>query len=173
MDNFTQVLTVLSSMITPVVLIMANGSLILSTSQRLSREIERTRKLGRELKELTDAKTVEDGEQDEILAIYRQLKRSTKRVMHLQRSMTSLYLSLLFFVATSVSIGVIDILHLNYNWLPVTLVIMGALLLFYACLELISESRLAFLAVNFEMSRAIKTVNNYLPFRYKDPVKRK
>ncbi|PRD46937.1 DUF2721 domain-containing protein [Sphingobacterium haloxyli] len=158
MDNFAQVLTVLSSMITPVVLIMANGSLILSTSQRLSREIERTRKLGKELKQLTDTETRERDDDEEILAVYKQLKRSTKRVLHLQRAMTSLYVSLLFFVATSVSIGVVDILHLTYNWIPVTLVLMGAVLLFYACLELISESRLAFIAVHFEMARAIKAV---------------
>ncbi|MBE8723032.1 DUF2721 domain-containing protein [Sphingobacterium pedocola] len=120
----------------------------------------------------TNGENEKNGEQEEVLAIYQQLKRSTRRVMHLQRSMTSLYLSLLFFVATSVSIGVIDILHLNYNWLPVTLVLIGAILLFYACLELISESRLAFLAVNFEMARAIKTVNSYFPFRYKDPTNR-
>lgn len=168
MEDIAQVLTILSSMITPVVLIMASGSLILSTSQRLGREIERTRKLGNLLKDLTDDEQATDNEKEEIMPLFKQLVRSTRRVTHLQRAMTSLYLSLLFFVATSISIGIVDILYLTYNWIPVTLVLMGALLLFYACLELISESRLAFLSVNFEMNRAMKSVKNYFPFLEND-----
>lgn len=164
MENFSQALTVLSSMITPVVLIMASGSLILSTSQRLGREIERTRKLGSRLKELTDDEAVKNGEREEILSTHLQLKRSTRRVRHLQRAMTSLYLSLLFFVATSISIGLVDLLYLTYNWVPVTLVLTGAILLLYSCIELISESRLAYLAVNFETRRAMKLVKNYFSF---------
>lgn len=164
MENFSQALTVLSSMITPVVLIMASGSLILSTSQRLGREIERTRKLGNQLKELTDDEAVKNGEREEILSIHAQLKRSTRRVRHLQRAMTSLYLSLLFFVATSISIGLVDLLHLEYNWIPVMLVLAGSVLLLYSCIELISESRLAYLSVNFETRRAMKLVKNYFSF---------
>jgi uncharacterized membrane protein YcjF (UPF0283 family) len=168
MNDFAQALTILSSMITPVVLIMASGSLTLSTSQRLNREIERTRKLGGLLRELTEDEAVKNGEREEILSVYHQLKRSTRRVTHLQRAMTSLYLSLLFFVATSISIGLVDLLHLTYNWIPVTLVLVGAIMLFYACVELISESRLAFLSVNAEMRRAMKSVKNYFPFLHDD-----
>ena len=73
MNDFAQALTVLSSMITPVVLIMASGSLTLSTSQRLNREIERTRKLGGLLRELTEDEAVKNGEREEILSIYLQL----------------------------------------------------------------------------------------------------
>lgn len=143
---------------------MASGSLILSTSQRLGREIERIRKLGNRLKELTDDEEVKNGEREEILSTHLQLKRSTRRVRHLQRAMTSLYLSLLFFVATSISIGLVDLLHLEYNWVPVMLVLTGSVLLLYSCIELISESRLAYLSVNFETRRAMKLVKNYFSF---------
>lgn len=164
MENISQALTILSAMITPVVLIMASGSLILSTSQRLGREIERTRKLGNRLHELTDDEAVKNGEREEILSSYLQLKRSTRRVRHLQRAMTGLYLSLLFFVVTSISMGMVDLLLLSSNWVPVLFVLMGATLLLYSCIELISESRLAYFSVNFETRRAMQQVNNYFSF---------
>lgn len=164
MENVSQALAVLSSMITPVVLIMASGSLILSTSQRLGREIDRIRKLGLRLKDLTDDAAVKNGEREEIHSTHLQLKRSTRRVRHLQRAMTALYLSLLFFVATSVSIGFVDLLHFSSNWLPVVLVLVGAMMLLYACVELISESRLAYLSVNFETRRAMQVVKKYYSF---------
>jgi len=45
-------LTVLSAMITPAVLILACGSLILTTSQRLTRVIDRVRELSKEIEEV-------------------------------------------------------------------------------------------------------------------------
>jgi hypothetical protein len=43
MRELSAVLTVLSAMITPAVLILASGSLLLTTSQRLNRAIDRAR----------------------------------------------------------------------------------------------------------------------------------
>lgn len=151
-------------MITPVVLILASGSLTLSTSQRLSREIDRTRKVGNMLKDLIRSDKEEEKTLKEISSLFNQLKRSSKRVRHLQRAMTSLYISLVFFVATSISIGIVDVLELTYNWLPIILVLAGSAMLFYASIELISETRLAYLSVNNEMDRAIDVVKDHFPY---------
>lgn len=150
-------------MITPVVLILASGSLILTTSQRLSRVIERTRKLTDWLKELTKTPAGETLIEDEVVTLFDQLHRNTQRARLLQRAMANLYLALSVFVATSISIGIIDISKSSLTWVPVVLGIMGAMLLFYASIMLIKESRIALFAVNKEMDSAIRFVYNKFP----------
>ncbi|HET7711316.1 MAG TPA: DUF2721 domain-containing protein, partial [Thermoanaerobaculia bacterium] len=44
-QGLTSVLSVLSAMITPAVLILASGSLILTTSNRLTRVVDRVREM--------------------------------------------------------------------------------------------------------------------------------
>jgi hypothetical protein len=52
MEENSVVINLLTSMITPAVLILACGSLSLTTSQRLSRSIARTRKISLDIKEI-------------------------------------------------------------------------------------------------------------------------
>jgi hypothetical protein len=52
MTDLSSALAILSAMITPAVLISACGSLILATSQRLGRVMERARKVAERLREL-------------------------------------------------------------------------------------------------------------------------
>lgn len=54
MNQLSSALTVLSAMITPAVLILACGSLILTTSQRLTRVIDRVRELSGEIEALAE-----------------------------------------------------------------------------------------------------------------------
>ena len=63
--------------------------------------------------------------------------------------MGRLYLGISFFIATSVSIGVVSLLHVDIGWVPMVLGFVGAFLLFSASVYLIFESRLA-LATTFE-----------------------
>lgn len=162
MTNLSQAVTTLSSMITPVVLIMASGSLILTTSQRLSRVIERTRKLTGQLKEMKNT-----GSQEEVIKesriLFVQLDLATKRANLLQRAMTSLYSTISVFLATSISIPVVDITQSTYSWIPLALGFIGASLLFYASLVLIKESRMAILAVDHEMKHAILLFQRNFP----------
>jgi hypothetical protein len=150
-------------MITPVVLILASGSLILTTSQRLSRVIERTRKLTDWIKELAETNAERDSVHDEVLILFQQLSKNARRAKLLQRSMACLYITLSIFVATSISIGVVDISKVKYTWIPVALGICGALLLFYASILLIKESRIAIRAVDQEMESAIRFVHTKFP----------
>jgi hypothetical protein len=90
------------------VLIMASGSLILTTSQRLGRVIERTRKLTEYLRNL-----VQTEERTEHV-IEEELHKATKRAKLLQRAMTFLYITLSVFVATSIVLSITDVLHMRY-----------------------------------------------------------
>lgn len=161
--NDSQTITILSAMITPVVLILASGSLILTTSQRLSRVIERTRKLTDWIKELANTDAKQSSVHDEVIILFQQLSKNARRAKLLQRAMACLYITLSIFVATSISIGIVDISKAQYTWIPVALGIIGALLLFYASILLIKESKIAISAVDQEMDSAIRFVHTKFP----------
>ncbi|WP_299707794.1 DUF2721 domain-containing protein [uncultured Pontibacter sp.] len=151
MDNLSAALTILSAMITPAILIMASGSLILTTSQRLSRSMERVRKLADQYSTLTGKEALSQSDLAEKGFLLELLMRATRRCRLLQRAMTSLYLTLGVFVATSIAIALFDVLNLPYAWAITMLSLIGAGLLFYASLLLIVESRIALQAVDREM----------------------
>lgn len=163
MNNFSPTITVLSAMITPVVLILASGQLIMTTSQLLSRVVERTRKLLDWIKELVKANAAEASLENEVAVLFEQLHKNTRRARLLTRAMSVLYITLSIFVATSISIGLVDISKAKYTWIPVVFGIIGAGLLFYASILLIKESRIALFAVNTEMDSAIRFVYNKYP----------
>ncbi|MBX0332416.1 DUF2721 domain-containing protein [Pontibacter sp. HSC-14F20] len=151
MDNLSAALTILSAMITPAILIMASGSLILTTSQRLSRSMERVRKLADQYSTLTSKEVSSQSDPAEKSFLLDLLLRVTRRCRLLQRAMTCLYLTLGVFVATSIAIALFDVLNLPYAWAITLLSLIGAGLLFYASLLLIMESRIALQAVDREM----------------------
>jgi len=141
---------VLTAMITPAVLISACGSMILSTSHRLGRVVDRVRALSDKLEELTE-KPVDAG-RDRQAIIFEQLDKLTSRARILQRSMVTFYLALGMFVATSVAIGIVAITgNPRYNIVPVIAGILGACFLFYGSMLLIFEARLALSTIHAEM----------------------
>jgi hypothetical protein len=141
---------VLTAMITPAVLISACGSMILSTSHRLGRVVDRVRALSDKLEELAEKRATETTERQAI--IFAQLDKLTSRARILQRSMVTFYLALGLFVATSVAIGVVAIAgNPRYNLLPVIVGLVGACFLFYGSILLIFEARLALSTIHAEM----------------------
>lgn len=137
-------------MITPAVLISACGSMILSTSHRLGRVVDRVRALSDKLEELGD-KHVDDTK-DRQAIIFAQLDKLTSRARILQRSMVAFYLALGMFVSTSVAIGVVAIAgNPRYNLVPVIVGLVGACFLFYGSMLLIFEARLALSTIHAEM----------------------
>lgn len=152
MDDLNETLGILSAMITPALLIAACGTLILTTSQRVSRITDRTRTVSDQFEQLMQAHTDEAPIREESTILFNQIGRASKRARLLQRALFSLYLALSSFVATSVAIGVVAILGLSYTWLPIALGMLGAALLFYTSLVLIFESRIAVISVNQEMT---------------------
>jgi uncharacterized protein DUF2721 len=155
-------LAILSAMITPAVLISACGSLIIATSTRLGRVIDRTRQVSGQFQEI-----VHEGErtmlEEERKLLFDQLAGLTRRSRLLQRAMSRLYLAVSIFVATSVSIGVVAVSGERWAWIPIALGLLGAGLLFAASLNLIVESRIALASVEEEMDFVWRLGQHHAP----------
>lgn len=135
-------LEVLTAMITPAVLISASGTLVLSTSNRLSRVVDRVRTMVKDaatLQRTEDA--AEAAGQREYLV--RQVRTLTARVTFLRTALSVLYAAIGLFVATSIAVGIVSALGVEAGWLPVTLALIGAGALLYASALLVREARLA------------------------------
>ena len=154
MNDLSGALTILSAMITPAILIMATGSLSLTTSNRLSRSIDRVRKVSEKISQLNETETTETIKTEKEF-LTNQLLIATRRSRLMQRAMTSLYLSLAIFVATIIAIGIFELLGLGFAWVLLVLGFSGMSLVFYACMQLILETRLAMHAVNMEMDHTL------------------
>jgi hypothetical protein len=156
MNPLSSAITVLTAMITPAVLISACGSMILSTSSRLGRVVDRVRALSEKLEEVSQRGNESAFVKERQAAIFDQLDKLTSRARLLQRCMVSFYLSLGGFVATSVAIGVVAVLPearyaARYTLAPVVCGLVGALFLFYGSILLIFEARLALSTIHAEM----------------------
>lgn len=79
MDSLSSATTVLTAMITPAVLISACGSMILSTSTRLGRVVDRVRGLSEKLEEISNRHEANDLAKERQAAIYDQLDKLTSR----------------------------------------------------------------------------------------------
>jgi hypothetical protein len=152
-------LALLTAMITPAVLISACGTLIFSTSNRLSRIVDRVRELSRLLQQLATTDEVEF--KDERRREFdRQLSSHAVRSQLIQRALTSFYAALGAFVATTMAIGIV-VLVPSIGWLPSTLGIAGTLVLFHGCVLLIAEARMALRSVTEEMAFALRLSDRY------------
>lgn len=149
---------VLSAMITPAVLISACSSLIMATTGRLNRAVDRTRAVAAEFAALvaTDgappAASEGETELDRQRALFfLLLDFNTTRSRMLQRGLTRLYWALGAFVAASVSIGLVAVSGREYTWIPISFGLAGAGLLLYASVVLVRESQIALVALETEM----------------------
>ncbi len=143
-------IAVLTAMITPAVLISACGSMILSTSARLGRVVDRVRALSDKLEEIAEKAGGNESARERQAIIFEQLDKLTSRARILQRSMVTFYFGLGMFVATSVAIGIVALTG-RYTLLPVVLGLTGACFLFYGSMLLIFEARLALSTIHMEM----------------------
>jgi uncharacterized protein DUF2721 len=142
-------LEILSAMITPAVLISASGTMVLSTSVRMARVVDRVRTLSGALEEIFNTPP------DDILDARRaeteqQLLLQTRRARLIQRALTSFYVALCVFVGTTISTA-ISAFSQRLTWMPTGLGIFGMLMMFYGCVLLVRETRLALLSVDLEM----------------------
>lgn len=142
-------INVLSSMITPVVLIMAVGSFIISTAQRLGRSIDRSRAILEQLREVYKSKE-HHYSAGEVQLLKNLLRRSSSRSRLLQRSLAMLYFALIFFVLTSIILGFSFLVEWTVQWLSVFTGLGGAVLLLISAVLLIMDSRLALRSINEE-----------------------
>lgn len=115
---------------------------------------------------------------------FTQLDGLTSRARHLQRAMTTFYLALGLFVATTVTLGFLGIsgpADRELHWAPVILGMIGAALLFVGTVLLGFEATLALRSIHSEMDfvwklgqhhapdpliRRLAARSKWIPFRY-------
>lgn len=151
MNGLSAALAVLTAMITPAVLISACGTLILSTSTRVGRVVDRVRVVSREFEEMVRSDSGIELRAERQAMIFDQLDKLTSRSRLLQSALTIFYLALGIFVATSVAIGAVAVSGTHYYWIPVVTGLIGACFLFYGSILLIFEARLALSTIHAEM----------------------
>ena len=142
----------LTAMVTPTLLISATGSLVLSTSTRLGRVVDRVRELE---KRLGDLIVIEDKAtvplyNKRLETVVKLLDKVTSRSRILQRAMGAFYYGLGFFIMTSVTIAVAGIFNI-YRWFPIPVGVVGILFLLYGSILMLRETRMATATINAEM----------------------
>jgi hypothetical protein len=166
-STLSSALAVLTAMITPAVLISASGTMILSTSTRLGRVVDRVRSLSDRLEELAHQTPEIEFYNERRIVIFEQLDKLTSRARLLQRCMVTFYMGLGIFVATSVSIGVVAVSGVSrYYWIPVVLGLIGACFLFYGSILLIFEARLALTTIHMEMDFIWQVSKHFVPSEF-------
>jgi hypothetical protein len=151
-NNLNSSLEFLTAIVTPTLLISAVGSLVLSTSTRLGRVVDRVRDLERRLGELI---YVEDKSEvplydKRVEVIVDLLDKVTSRSRILQRALATFYYSIGFFILASVSIAIASLFSI-YRWLPIPIGVVGIMFVFYGSILMIRETWMATATVNAEM----------------------
>ncbi len=151
-NNLNTTIEFLTAMITPALLISATGSLVLSTSTRLGRVVDRVRALEVRLGELIYVENEDEVPlyEKRLEVIMELLDKVTSRSRILQRAMGAFYYGLGFFILTSVTIAVVGIFDV-YKWMPIPVGIVGIMFLFYGSLLMLKETQMATATINAEM----------------------
>ena len=131
---------ILTSMITPAVLISACGTLLFSTSARLGRIFDRVNMLKSELESVLAGNVTFPDERMDFLNS--QLSTQRIRAALIQKALASLYIATALFISSSLAIA----LNVAYGgqettWIPIIIALSGGLFLFAASAILIYESR--------------------------------
>jgi hypothetical protein len=169
--DLSSAIGVLSAMITPTVMILACGSLIMTTSSRLVRAVDRTREMLPAFEELAKKENFDTIDAQKQSHMFDQLARLTTRSRLLQLSLMQLYGALALFLGTSVAIGVQSLFMIESAWTPLALGFLGAALLLAASVMLMVESRIALKANFAEMDYIWRITQAHAPesHRTRDP----
>lgn len=154
----------LTAMITPALLISATGSLVLSTSTRLGRVVDRVRELEKRLSEMIveeDKESIPLYEKRLDTIVYL-LDKVTTRARILQKAMSAFYYGLGFFILTSVTIAVAGIFNIA-RWFPIVVGIVGIFYLLYGGFLMLRETRFATATINAEMDFTWALANKVAP----------
>lgn len=149
--QLSSALGVLSAMITPAVLILACGSLILTTSNRLTRVIDRVREISTEIETLASKEPGEQALYERRSLLSDLLTLAIRRTRLLQKSLTRLYIALSMFVGTSMAIGLLALTHVDFAAIALLLGFIGAFFMLWSSVSLIAESRVGLASTFREM----------------------
>jgi hypothetical protein len=142
-SHISGTLSVLSAMFTPAILVSACGSLIMTTSQRLSRSLDRQREVAQRLRQNRQQAATSTPDPAELGHLTQQLLFAIRRARMLQNAMASLHLTLSIFIGSILSIGIFELIDSAAAWIIALLSVIGAITLLYSSVLLIRESRLA------------------------------
>ena len=151
-------LGVLSAMITPAVMVLATSSLILTTTNRLVRIVDRVREMLPQFEALARS---EQPDEMKMAMLFDDLGRATIRARLGQQALAQLYLGLGAFLATSITLGVVTYARVDAAWAPLLFGGIGVALLFSASTLLIFESRIALASAYAEMDY-IRVISSHL-----------
>jgi hypothetical protein len=144
-------LAVLTGMIAPAVLISACGPLLLSTTIRFGRIVDRVRDVAARLEELVHgpATILHAGEKRKMYLD--QLDALSRRARLMQRAMITFYVAIGAFIGAMVAIGAFAFLGTHQDWVAVVIGLIGTFSLLYGSVLLIIESRLGLESVHTEL----------------------
>lgn len=141
MPDFLNAGGILAEMITPAVLISASGTLVLATSNRLGRVVDRIRVLADSAEELPQESTTEEVVEKRI-QIAEQVVWLSVRLGLLQTALITFYIGICLLVASSVSVGLSASANGRMAWIPVGFGLMGAIALLLGAVTLVREAPL-------------------------------
>jgi hypothetical protein len=130
----------LSAMLTPAIFLTANGSLIISTSNRMSRIVDRIRVLNDQGDKLCRGATDLDYTADRLEHIHDQLDRLEWRSVRIRFALTALYLAFGAFVGTSLALAIDFWFRNRLIALPTLLAVIGVALMLFATLNMVREA---------------------------------
>ena len=135
----------LSAMITPAIFMTANGSLIISTSNRMSRVVDRIRVLNDKGDELCRGESKLDFVGERRSHVADQLRRLESRSDMVRHALGMLYLAFSAFVGTSLTLAIDTLLGDRHLMGPVAtgLSVVGVALLLTSSLNMVREAQLA------------------------------
>lgn len=130
----------LSAMITPAIFLTANASLIISTSNRMSRVVDRIRVLNDLVDRLGRDATDLDYTTERLEHIQDQLRRLEWRNDRIRYALTTLYIAFALFVGTSLTLAIDALINNRLIALPIVLAVTGVGLLLFASVNLVLEA---------------------------------
>ena len=133
----------LSAMLTPALLMTATCSLIISTSNRMSRIIDRIRVLIEQADRFDRGGGELDYPEERAASRAEELRNLEWRSDRVRAALSLLYLSLCAFVATSLALAIDAMAGSRNMAIPTGIAVIGVSLLLGACIYLASEARRA------------------------------
>ena len=133
----------LTAMITPALFMTATGSLIISTSNRMARVVDKIHQLNVHADELSRGVSKLDFPADRLNNVVAQLERLVARNDRIRLALTLLYMAMAMFVGTSLTTAFHVLIGTNLLVVPTTLAILGVSLLLLASLQLTREAHSA------------------------------
>jgi len=155
--------SLLSTMIAPAVLVSACGTLLLSTSNRIVRVIEKVHSWSNHLEGVATQQLDEEQTRELRLMIFRQLDDTARRVSLLRWSMISYYAAVGVFVLDIILIGSLALLNGGSTIVSVILGLIGAALLLIGSVALIAEAQIAVTSTQREMDHIRQLAQQYVP----------